>query len=84
MTLICPLTLGAIAVPGGIFGNIIAGVVVKKYDMRARAALQYCIACCAIVVCMSPIALLYCEETQVSGVNIPYKYVTLLLIHLSL
>ncbi|XP_039261491.2 solute carrier organic anion transporter family member 4C1-like [Styela clava] len=66
------LLAGVISVPGGVVGHVLAGYLVKRFNMSTTDILKYCVVCCISVIALSPILLLHCDASAVAGVNVPY------------
>ncbi|XP_039271821.2 solute carrier organic anion transporter family member 4C1-like [Styela clava] len=67
------LYAGIIAIPGGVFGNIISALLVQKLKLKTAGVLKMCIFCAAAVFVLSPTALLHCKDPLIAGVNQAYS-----------
>nr|XP_039272294.1 solute carrier organic anion transporter family member 4C1-like [Styela clava] len=68
------LYAGAISLPGGVLGHLIAGGLVSKFNMRTKQLLKLNMACIIGVIILSPIGLYHCNDPKVAGVTVSYEY----------
>uniref|UniRef100_F7ACE2 Solute carrier organic anion transporter family member n=1 Tax=Ciona intestinalis TaxID=7719 RepID=F7ACE2_CIOIN len=65
---------GVILVPAGVFGHLIGGFLVKRFQWKTPAIIKFCAATAFFVTALSPGVLMHCESVQTTGVLIPYSF----------
>jgi len=68
------LTTGIISIPGGVVGNILSAILVKKLNWKTATILKYNSFCCILVCFGAPIVLLYCKNIPLAGVTQAYPW----------
>lgn len=67
------MSSGIIGVPGAAVGQLIGGVIVKKFDMKIRGILKYSVVCAMLTAVFASIMWLHCESPPIAGVTVDYQ-----------
>uniref|UniRef100_H2YEM2 Solute carrier organic anion transporter family member n=1 Tax=Ciona savignyi TaxID=51511 RepID=H2YEM2_CIOSA len=67
------LVAGVISIPGGMLGHVLAGLIIKCFNLKTANILKFNIVCCLCVCALSPSLLMYCRNRPVAGITIPYN-----------
>lgn len=65
--------LGLTSIPGGLIGNVIAGLILKYFKLKVTGIYKLCIISCLATACLAPILTIKCDPSAVAGINALYK-----------